>query len=126
MIMPQGEFQTHHRIKAVRDIARQMRQRPTRSEDLLWQRLRNRRLGGLKFLRQHPVGPSILDFYCHEKRVAIEVDGTVHQRQDIAQMDRARQELIEAYGIRFFRCSSAAVEQDIDSVLEGILKAAEE
>jgi len=116
----------HHRIRVIRNIARVLRKTPTRSEDLLWQALRNRRLGGLKFLRQHPIGPSIVDFYCHEKRLAVEIDGPVHSLKDVAQRDQARQELIEAYGIRFYCCTSAEVERDMDKVLQGILKAAEE
>ena len=124
--MPKGEFQIHHRIKAVRNIARMLRKTPTRSEDILWQAIRNRRLGGLKFLRQHPVGPSIVDFYCHEKRLAVEIDGPVHNQEEVAERDQARQELIEAYGIRFYRCANAEVERDMDKVLQGILKAAEE
>ncbi|MCK4579077.1 MAG: endonuclease domain-containing protein [Candidatus Marinimicrobia bacterium] len=124
--MPRGEFHTHHRIKSVRGIARELRKAPTLSEDLLWQALRNRQLQGLKFLRQHPVGPSIVDFYCHEKRLAVEIDGPIHNQRDVAERDQARQELVEAYGIRFFRCTSAEVERSLEEVLKRILEAADE
>ncbi len=67
-----------------------------------------------------------MDFYCHEKHLAVEVDGPVHSRKDVAQHDQARQELIEVYGIRFFRCTSAEVEADLEGVLKRILKAVEE
>ena len=123
--MPRGEFHTHHRIKAIRGIARQLRKTPTPSEALLWQALRNRQLVGLKFLRQHPIGPSVVDFYCHEKHLVVEIDGPIHRRTDVAQRDKARQELIEGYGIRFFRCKNADVESDLAGVLQRILKAAE-
>ena len=124
--MPEWEFWTHHRIKAIRDVARKLRKTSTRSEQILWQALRNRQLNGLKFLRQHPIGPSIVDFYCHEKRLAVEIDGPVHSKQEVAQRDQARQELIEEYGIRFFRCSSSEVERELAGVLERILRIAEE
>lgn len=57
--------------------ARTLRQAATDAERLLWRRLRER-LPHVKFRRQHPVGPFILDFYCHEQRLAIEVDGSQH------------------------------------------------
>ncbi len=124
--MPEWEFWTHHRIKAIRDVARKLRKTSTRSEQILWQALRNRQLNGLKFLRQHPIGPSIIDFYCHEKRLAVEIDGPVHRQVEVTKRDQARQELIEMYGIRFYRCSSQEVEEDLEGVLKGIQQAMEE
>ena len=122
--MPKGDFLEHYRLKPLQAIARRMRRIPTTSEDILWQALRNRRLQGLKFLRQHPIGASIVDFYCHEKRLAIEIDGPVHKLKDVAARDRARQELIEAYDIRFFCCTSSDVETNLETVLKRILEAA--
>ena len=116
----------------MRSIARQLRRRPTRSEHMLWQAIRKRQLGGLRFLRQHPIGPAIVDFYCYEKRLAVEVDGGIHENRDVKEHDLAlggptgspRQELIEMYGIRFYRCTAQEVEQNLEKVLEGILEAA--
>jgi len=119
-----GEFRQHYRRNIIKLIARQLRNRPTQSEKLLWQALRKRQLAKLKFLRQHPIGPSIVDFYCHEKRLAVEVDGGIHHNRDVKERDQARQELIEMYGIKFYRCTSEQVEHDLEGVLEGILKAA--
>ena len=79
--MPDKEFLKHYAIDAMQDRARRMRKAPTPSEEFLWQALRNRQLDNLKFLRQHPIGPTIVDFYCHEKRLVIELDGGVHQGQ---------------------------------------------
>ena len=124
--MSKGEFWTHHRIKAVREIARKLRHRPTESEQILWEALRNRKLAGVKFLRQHPIGSSIVDFYCHEKLLAVEIDGPVHRQVEVTKRDQARQELIEMYGIRFYRCSSQEVEEDLEGVLKGIQQAMEE
>ena len=116
--MSKGEFWKHHRIKAVREIARKLRHRPTESEQILWEALRNRKLAGAKFLRQHPIGSSIVDFYCHEKGLAVEIDGGIHHLRDIRNHDQNRQELIEAYGISFFRCTSDEVESDLEGVLQ--------
>jgi very-short-patch-repair endonuclease len=60
-------------------LAAELRKNMTDAEKVLWQQLRNRKLGDLKFRRQHPVGIFILDFYCHEKKLAIEVDGGIHK-----------------------------------------------
>ncbi len=84
------EFVNHYQFRALRQASRRMRRQPTKSEDLLWQALRKRQLAGLKFRRQHPIGPSIVDFYCHEKRLAVEVDGGVHQENDVKEHDLAR------------------------------------
>src|SRR5260370_20311655 len=60
------------------DLARELRERQTPAEALLWQLLRNRRLLGFKFRRQHQFGDYIADFYCHEARMVIECDGSAH------------------------------------------------
>ena len=90
----------------------------------MWQAIRKRQLGGLRFLRQHPIGSGIVDFYCHEKRLAVEVDGGIHENRDVKEHDLARQDLIEMYGIRFYRCTAQEVEQNLEKVMEGILEAA--
>jgi very-short-patch-repair endonuclease len=95
-----------------------MRTEPARSERLLWSALRNRGLAGRKFRRQHPVGRFILDFYCHEERLAVEVDGPVHLTR--RQADRERQQMIASTGIRFVRLSAALVEGDLAAALAAI------
>ena len=75
-----------------------------------------------KFLRQHPIGHSIVDFYCHEKQLAIEIDGGIHLNADITDRDKIKQKMIEDYGIRFFRCTTNEVESNLEGVLAGILK----
>ncbi len=119
---PAGQFKQHYRIKPLKGTARRLRQRQTKSEKLLWQALRNRQLDNLKFLRQHPIGHSIVDFYCHEKQLVIEVDGGIHQSVDIKERDRSRQELIEKYGVSFFRCTATEVETNLEGVLSKILE----
>ncbi len=75
-------------------------------------------------MRQHPFGHSIVDFYCHEKHLVVEVDGGIHKQRDIMERDKIRQEIIELYGVRFYRCTVDEVEQDLEGVLIGILRAA--
>ena len=103
---------------SVKGAARQMRKEPTRSESLLWSALRNRRLASRKFRRQHPVGRFILDFYCDEERLAVEVDGPVHETQ--RQADGERQQILESMGIRFLRLPAALVEGDLPAALAAI------
>ena len=105
----------------VKGAARQMRKEPTRSESLLWSALRNRRLASRKFRRQHPVGRFILDFYCQEERLAVEVDGPVHETQ--RQADGERQQILESIGIRFLRLPAALIEGDLPAALAAIEEA---
>src|SRR5690554_2135332 len=100
------------------EVSRQLRREPTPSEDILWQTLRDRRLEGRKFRRQQPVGPFVLDFFCPEERLAVEVDGPVHETQQEA--DAERQRLIESLGIRFVRLTAEEVENDLPTALDVI------
>ncbi len=97
-------------------IAREFRKKPTKSEKLMWQVLRNRQFRNLKFRRQHLIEGYLLDFYCHELRLAIEIDGPIHSKQIVD--DQARQKIIEHFDIKFFRVKSSEVESDLGKVLE--------
>lgn len=104
----------------IRDAARDLRQRQTRSEELLWRAIRGRQLGH-KFRRQHPVGRFVLDFYCDEQRLAIEVDGPIHDASPGA--DAERDATLNSYGIRVVRIPSSLVETDLQSALRLIMQA---
>ena len=101
-------------------LSRRFRKKQTQTESLLWSRLRNRELAGLKFRRQHPIGRYIADFYCHEHKLVIEVDGGVHMKQDKRLYDRLREEAIEAEGYRVVRVTSDEIKKDIEAVLRTI------
>lgn len=101
--------------------ARELRQRATAAETVLWRAIRNRRLDGRKFRRQVPIGAFVLDFYCAAERLAVEVDGSIHEHQREA--DRLRQEVIESLGIRVLRIKNEEVETDISAALETIRRA---
>ncbi len=101
--------------RGIRNAARANRKAPTTSEHLLWGALRGRRLDQRKFRRQHPIGVYVLDFYCEQERLAVEVDGAVHRATQEA--DRQRQATLEALGIRFVRLPAALVESNIEAAV---------
>lgn len=115
-----GEFKVHYSHKPIKEIARKLRADQTKSEAMLWGALRNRQLNGLKFLRQHPVGATIVDFYCHNLRLAIEIDGAIHLEADANEHDKVRQVYIEAYDIRFLRFTADEVESNLTDVIQKI------
>jgi len=95
-------------------------------EDRLWQELRGRREDGLKFRRQHPVPPYVLDFAVRKLKHAIEVDGPSHFEDGAAEKDAARTEYLETKGWTVIRFTNADVVDYIDAVVEAIwLKAME-
>ncbi len=104
---------------------RHLRRNATPTEDLLWRKLRGRKLAGMKIRRQHPIGRLVLDFYCPEVRLAIEVDGSVHLGAERQVADKDRDELLDELGIQTLRVTADDVEFRIESVLETILKALE-
>jgi very-short-patch-repair endonuclease len=118
------EMKNEHRIRTTAGIqqrAKELRQEMTDAEQLLWERLRNRQLDGLKFRRQHPLGPFITDFYCAEKRLVVEIDGGVHDLQEEQDKQRTRQ--FEEFGYRVIRFQNDEVETNIVMVLKKILEA---
>lgn len=104
---------------------RELRQNATDAEKLLWALLRNRALMGVKFRRQHPVEGYILDFYCHEACLAIEVDGGVHAVPAQAMSDAERTRILSDSGIRVIRFWNSEVMTDTQRVIEVIYNALE-
>jgi len=99
-----------------------LRREMTLPERILWKRLRNRNLFKVKFRRQHPIDIFIVDFYCHELKLVIEVDGEVHNDRDIAEYDLGRSAELEKYGIKILRFSNDQIFTDITLVLNKIHK----
>lgn len=97
--------------------ARRLRKRTTPSEEILWERLRGRQLNGLKWRRQHPIGPFVVDFYCEWTRLAIEIDGGVHEFDVVKRRDHERQEWLEAEGIRVLRVTVNDVMENLEETL---------
>jgi very-short-patch-repair endonuclease len=100
--------------------ARRLRQSLTGPEVGLWQHLRRRQLGGYRFRRQHPVGPYVLDFYCPEARLAVEIDGAAHGHPDQIWHDMRRDEWLLARGIHTLRLPSSWLKSPA-AVLDNIL-----
>ena len=98
--------------------ARELRQQQTPAEEILWLCLRGRRLCGAKFRRQHNIGRFIVDFYCHEARLAIEVDGGVHDTQK--ERDAERDAWLAASGLTVLRFENEAVSDRLEGVLREI------
>ena len=96
----------------------------TPCEKILWQRLRDHKIGGLKFRRQHPVKRYIADFYCHEARLVIEVDGPLHNYTDHAKHDQQRDGVMEDYGIKVLRFTNTRVRYHIHQVVREIREVA--
>ena len=110
------------RSPALMALARQLRRDQTDAERLLWRLLRNQRFCGLKFRRQHPIEPYVLDFYCHEERLGIELDGGQHAAPDTQRSDTARTAFLESEGITIVRFWNHEVLQDPEAVLERLYR----
>jgi len=95
--------------RGVVEHARDLRSHPAAAERTAWRLLRNRRMLGLKFRRQHPLKGLIVDFYCAEQRLVLEIDGGVHDRPAQAEYDRARTTWLEGHGLRVLRIRSRDV-----------------
>jgi very-short-patch-repair endonuclease len=96
--------------KGTREInfenAKRMRKGPTHEEYVMWEELRNRKLLGYKFRRQHPLNNYIADFYCHELKLVIELDGKYHEQEEVKDKDQKRTDDLQALGINVYRISN--------------------
>lgn len=101
------------------DRARELRQRMTRAEAVLWQALR-RKPWGIKFRRQHPVGAHILDFYCSQAKLGIEIDGGYHEQSEQLENDTERSKALLERSIAVVRFTNDEVLADLPRVLEAI------
>ncbi len=100
-------------------VARQLRKEMSLPEVLLWQRLRGRK-AGVKFRNQHPVGPYVVDFYCRESQLIIEVDGEVHNRGDRPMRDEMRDIFLRENGYNVMHVPAADILKDADDVAASI------
>ncbi|WP_420129431.1 endonuclease domain-containing protein [Longimicrobium sp.] len=110
----------------VRQAAREMRKNPTPAEKALWRVLRNRAVNGLRFRRQHTLDGLVLDFYCPEVRLCVELDGDVHDAPEQQERDAARTAHLQARDIRVLRFRNEEVLSDMRSVLTLIARTAAE
>ncbi|MCX6304273.1 MAG: endonuclease domain-containing protein [Bacteroidetes bacterium] len=101
--------------------AHSLRHSTTEAEKKLWSELKNRKLNGLKFRRQHPIHYFIADFYCHEKRLIIEVDGGIHYKPTVKEHDENRTAEFDRLGITVIRFTNEQILKSIDKVLHEII-----
>jgi len=101
--------------------AKELRKNMTEPEKLLWEKIRNRKLGGLKFRRQHPISMFIADFYCHEIKLVLELDGKIHDSEDNREYDEGRTAELGYLGVRVIRFTNEEIINSIDKVLSEIL-----
>ena len=97
--------------------ARRLRKDETFAEKRLWEQLRNRKLGGQKFVRQSPAGPYIADFMCRASKLVVEVDGATHSTAAELESDRIRTGYLEAQGYRVLRFHNDEILNVMDEVL---------
>ena len=120
--MPESYNDNLHKeaIGKLYQYGRELRQESTKAEKLLWAELRNKKLNGLKFRRQHPIDKFVLDFYCHERKLAIELDGSIHDVKVNKDYDEARSAMLGELGIYTLRFQNDEVINNIESVLQKI------
>jgi len=104
---------------------RELRQESTEAEKLLWAELRNRKLDSLKFRRQHPLDKFIVDFYCNERRLVVELDGGVHDEKINKEYDEARTGMLAGLNIIVLRFKNEDVTKNLKEVLKKISDAAD-
>jgi very-short-patch-repair endonuclease len=109
-------------VEGTFEKAHALRQNMTEAEKILWNELKNRKFMGLKFRRQHPIHRYIGDFYCHEKKLIIEVDGGIHDQEEINEHDLNRTAELDRLGISVIRFKNEQVFNQLDQVLHEIGK----
>ena len=112
--------ETTHNRKNLKDLRRQNRNSLTPAEAELWKHLQSGKLDGKKFRRQHSVGNYILDFYCPQEKLGIELDGKVHFNDNAFEADSARTEYLNTLNIKIIRFENKDVFEQLEGVLEEI------
>jgi cyclase len=102
------------------EFAKAMRNNPTQAESVLWQYLSNNQRKGFRFKRQHPIKYFIADFYCHSKKLIIEVDGGYHRVPEQYEYDRNRDYELDELGLKILHFTNEQVLFDIENTLKTI------
>ncbi len=103
----------------LKKLARELRKDPTYAEKILWHAIRRKQLG-VEFHRQAPIDQFIVDFYCHELKLAIEVDGVSHNDPVVKLHDAKRQSKLESLGVRFLRFDDDTILGNVENVVSKI------
>ena len=122
IIDPTKINKTHlHNKVTHKDLRKDLRKNSTNPEQRLWQKIRSNQLG-FKFRRQHGIGRYIVDFYCADLNLIIEIDGDSHFTTDAMEYDFERNEFMEGLGIKVLRFTNDQINQSLDEVLSEIAK----
>jgi len=122
--MPQAKANTTRRRDFNRTFAKELRANATDAERILWSLLRMRQLADLRFRRQQPIGPYIVDFFCPSVKLIVELDGSQHGTDDAISYDDDRTRFLRARGYSVLRFWNSDVMKNRDRVLEAIHHAA--
>ena len=107
--------------KNIFEKANELRKNMTLAERIMWDELKNRRLFKVRFRRQHPIDNYIVDFYCHEIKLVIEIDGEVHLQNEVIEYDDGRTHDIEKLGIKILRFTNEQVYYHRSKVIKKIM-----
>jgi type I site-specific restriction-modification system R (restriction) subunit/very-short-patch-repair endonuclease len=106
----------------LKELARKLRKNMTLSETLLWNHLKQKKMLGFDFDRQRPIDEYIVDFYCKDLMLAIEIDGSSHSFEEVYKNDKKRQERLESLGVRFLRFYDLDVKKNLIDVYNAIVR----
>lgn len=109
-----------HNLKYLKVTRKKLRNNATKAEQFLWNFLKGRQIKNTKFRRQHSVGNYIVDFYCAEKKLAIEIDGSIHDTKEVKINDKEKAETLNFYNIQILRFTNEDVFDNIVNVLNKI------
>ena len=110
----------HYNWKSHTDLRRMLRRNLSNAEAIVWKHLSRRQVCGYKFRRQYGIDRYVIDFYCPELKLAIEIDGDSHSTETAQANDRNREKHIRNYGVTFLRFTNSDVLQNLNGVLEKI------
>jgi imidazole glycerol-phosphate synthase subunit HisF len=116
----------HNASKHLMDRATALRQRETKAEQAFWKMVRENQIKGYKFRRQHALSCYVVDFYCHKLQLVIELDGSIHDLEEIIEKDITRQKAIESLGLRVYRFSNSDVLEHPSKVIQRLLQIIED
>ena len=106
-----------HYNPKLKALAAHLRSQGTKSEIILWNQLKGSQVNGFRFIRQKPIGDYIVDFYCKEVGLVIELDGLSHQSNEVMDLDERKQSYLESIGLKVIRFEDEDVIRDLPNVM---------
>ncbi len=111
--------------KQFTSLRKTLRAEMTKGERVLWSRIKNSQLNGWKFRRQCGIGRFVVDFYCPQLKLVVEIDGSTHNEGEVFEKDRARQKFLESLGLTVKRYNGERVFYELDEVLDDLYRTCE-